>query len=126
MREGESRVLIVDDDGDLRESLAELVEMALGQRILSAASLDDVVALGDRALRCGLIIIDVNLGSGRPDGLSVLSWLRAHDFAGDVVFLTGHAILSHDVQLAHGSEGVPVLSKPVEADALLSLVESRL
>jgi DNA-binding NtrC family response regulator len=124
--EAEGRVLIVDDDDDLRESLAELVEIALGERVLGAASLDDVVALGDRALECGLIIIDVNLGSGRPDGLCVLSWLRARHFAGDAVFLTGHGILSHEVEQVQDTEGVPVLSKPIEVDALLSLVESRL
>jgi FixJ family two-component response regulator len=121
----DTRVLIVDDDDDLRASLADVVETFLGEPVLGAASLDDVVALGDRALRCGLVILDVNLGLGRPDGLAVLSWLRAHDFPGMIVFLTGHGVLSREVERARATAGVPVLSKPVETGTLLSLLGSR-
>jgi FixJ family two-component response regulator len=98
----------------------------MGEHVLAAASLDEVIALGDRVLRCGLILIDVNLGAGKPNGLSVVSWLREHGFPGELVLVTGHGALSPEVQQARGAEGVPVLSKPLEADALLSLVEGRL
>lgn len=118
-----SELLIVDDDTDLREALADLLEATCGRHVLGAADLDQLAALGTRALECGLVIIDVNLGAEKPSGLDVLAWLREHGYQGKVVFLTGHARTSPEVEQAHHVEGVTVLSKPLGVDALMDLVE---
>jgi DNA-binding NtrC family response regulator len=119
-----SDLLIVDDDGDLRQSVADLVELDSGRRVLGVGDLEELIALGQRALACGLIIIDVNLGAGKPSGIDVLAWLREHDYRGKTVFLTGHGRTSPQVEQAYRTEGVPVLSKPIGVDTLLELVES--
>jgi DNA-binding NtrC family response regulator len=119
-----SELLIVDDDADLREALADLLEDTYGRHVLGAAGLDQLAALGQRALECGLVIIDVNLGMEKPSGLEVLAWLREHGYRGKAVFLTGHARTTPQVEQAHHvEEGVAVLSKPLGVDALMALVE---
>lgn len=81
---GES-VLVVDDDPDLRESLAQ----ALGH----AGYAVEVVPDGESALariaerRPALVLLDLCLP--RCDGWQVLETLRADGFAGGVIVLTG-------------------------------------
>ncbi len=81
---GES-VLVVDDDPDLRESLAQ----ALGH----AGYTVETVADGQRALarvaerRPALVLLDLCLP--RCDGWQVLDALRTEGFAGGVIVLTG-------------------------------------
>ena len=81
-----------------------------------------LVAHQSEALRCDLALIDVNLGADLPNGLDAFAWLRAHDFQGRVVFLTGHARTHPLVERAHDLDGVPVLEKPVTLDTLLALL----
>jgi FixJ family two-component response regulator len=117
-------VLIVDDDADLRQAFADFVEAVEGPHVIGAADVDELVALGPRALGCGLIVIDVNLGTGKPSGLDALAWLREQGFRGKAVFLTGHGRSSPQVRQAHSLSGVPVLGKPIGVDELLSLIAS--
>jgi FixJ family two-component response regulator len=117
-------MLIVDDDADLRQAFADLVEAIEGPHVIGAADVDELVALGPRALGCGLIIIDMNLGPGKPSGLDALAWLRAHGFRGKAVFLTGHGRSNVQVQQAQSLAGIPVLGKPIGVDELLWLIES--
>jgi CheY-like chemotaxis protein len=123
MPPGRRDLLIVDDDEDLRLAVADLVEVMSGRHVIGAADLDQVVALGPRALECGLAIVDVNLGPARASGLDVLRWLRQNGYRGKVVFLTGHGRENPQVEQAHQAGGVQVLSKPIAADTLLALVE---
>jgi DNA-binding NtrC family response regulator len=124
MASGKKHVLIVDDDADLRQALAELVEAIDGRHVIGAADFAELVALGPRALGCGLVILDVNLGPGKPSGLDALAWLRAQGFHGKAVFLTGHGRSSPQVSQAQSLNGVRVLGKPIAVDELLWLIES--
>jgi FixJ family two-component response regulator len=119
-------VLIVDDDLDLRHALADLVEAVNGRRVIGVADLDELVALGPRALACGLVIIDVNLGPGVPSGLDALAWLQKQGYRGNMVFLTGHGRSDPQVQEAQRLGGIPVLTKPLGVEAILSLIERTL
>ena len=94
------RVLILDDDEDLREVLAELFRGTLGIDCVGAASMDELLEQRDRALSCKLAVLDVNLGPQSPSGFQAYSWLRSQGFAGRIVFLTGHAATRADVQEA--------------------------
>ncbi len=121
---GPTPLLIVDDDDDLRQALGELVEVSCARRVLGVGSLEELEALGARALACGLVIVDVNLGAGKPGGLEVVEWLRRHGYRGKVVFLTGHGRSTPEVDQVHRAGGIPVLSKPLAVDALMAIVES--
>jgi DNA-binding NtrC family response regulator len=117
-----SKTLVLDDDDDLRLLLSEVITSLAKRECLALASFGELVAHEAEALRCDLALLDVNLGEGVPNGLEALAWLRAHDFRGRVVFLTGHARTHPIVEHARCMAGVPVLEKPVSLDVLLSLL----
>ncbi len=115
------RILICDDDEDVAEVLGDFFQDN-GFDCVITHSFDEVVARGRDALACGLAILDVNLGSGRPSGTDVFRWLQRERFGGRIVFLTGHAGTSSILNGAR-TLGVPILGKPVAAEALLALAE---
>src|SRR5262249_22772584 len=83
-------VVLIDDDEDLRASIADLVE-SCGKRCLAVGSLAELVDHRAAALACELAIVDVNLGAAKPSGIDAYEWLRGEGFDGRIVFLTGHA-----------------------------------
>jgi DNA-binding response OmpR family regulator len=115
-------VLLLDDDDDLREAIGDLLGL-FGARCLALPSVAELNAAAASALRCRLAILDVNLGDGQPSGVDAYEWLRAHDFRGRIVFLTGHAATHPAVARAAGL-GVRVLAKPIESSELRALVEA--
>jgi DNA-binding NtrC family response regulator len=115
------RTLVLDDDEDLCFLLCEVVSLSGGE-CLPVQSLDDLVARESEALSCDLALLDVNLGADLPSGLDAFEWLRAHDFQGRIVFLTGHARTHPLVVCAQEKDGVPVFEKPVSFDTLMSLL----
>jgi DNA-binding response OmpR family regulator len=118
-----SDVLLLDDDDDLREAVAELIELSAHRRVWKAGGVAELAALEARALACELAILDINLGPNVPSGLDALRWLRERKFAGRAVFLTGHAPGFPLVEEARRMAGAQVLSKPLGIDKLLSLLE---
>ncbi|HLT37708.1 MAG TPA: response regulator [Enhygromyxa sp.] len=104
--------------------LCEVVRSLAHGECLAVRSLEDLVACQDEALSCDLVLLDVNLGVGASTGLDALEWLRAHDFKGRIVFLTGHARTHPLVERARSTAGVPVLEKPITIDTLLSLLSA--
>jgi FixJ family two-component response regulator len=112
-------VLVLDDDNDLRMVLGELLE-SHGATCLSVGSVDELVALGAKALECDLAILDVNLGPGQPSGVNACRWLLDNAFRGRVVFLTGHSYTFPGVAEARAL-GVNVFEKPVAAELILTL-----
>jgi DNA-binding response OmpR family regulator len=118
------RILILEDDDDLRASLSDLMSLEGAESCVTAASLAEVQARADEVLGCALAIIDVNLGEGVPSGVDAYRWLRDHEFAGRVVILTGHATsVTLARQLALLAD-VPVLLKPSGVDQLRQLVRA--
>jgi len=116
-------VVVLDDDDDLLDAVAELVEVITERKVLKARSVAELMTLGSRALACELAILDVNLGANAPSGLDALTWLNECNFKGRAMFLTGHGSSYQLVQDAHISTNVPVLSKPISGDDLLALLE---
>lgn len=118
-------VLVLDDDDDVREALADLSEYVTGQPAVAAASVGELMAQADNALACELALLDVNLGAGAPSGLDALDWLERRSFGGRVVFLTGHAAAYPQlVRLADEGRAL-VMAKPIELDQLRALVRGR-
>jgi DNA-binding response OmpR family regulator len=116
-------ILIVDDDADLRLTLADLFREVGGLRCVLAASLSDVQNQSREALAAGLAILDVNLGAG-PSGVDVYRWLRLQGFAGEIVFLTGHASSDVRVQAAAATRDTRIISKPMDVDELVRLART--
>ena len=115
-------VLLLDDDDDLREAIADLLGL-FGARCVAMPSLRALVDAQAAALGCTLAILDVNLGDGQPSGVEAYEWLRGQGFAGRIVFLTGHAA-SHPAVARAARLGVRVLAKPIESSELRALVEA--
>jgi DNA-binding NtrC family response regulator len=108
------RVLVLDDDVDLREALAQLIEL-YGHRCIAAAGMGDVLRQRDAVLNCDVAIIDINLGDGVPSGLDAYRWLLGEHFPGTILFLTGHA-RSHPLVASACRTGAAVLEKPIDVD----------
>lgn len=116
------RVLVLEDDDDLRTLLCELLVAGGAQACVSAGSFEAMVRQKEQVLGCGLAVLDVNLGAKVPSGLDAYHWLRENRFGGQIVFLTGHARSHPLVRQAHELTQARVLSKPINAKALMALV----
>jgi DNA-binding NtrC family response regulator len=117
-------VLLVDDDDDLLEAMAELVEEFAGRPVVKAHSVAELESVGEAALASDVAIMDINLGPDAPSGLEALHWLLDRHYAGRVVFLTGHAAGFPLVEQARRMKGVQVVSKPIGCERLLDLLRS--
>jgi DNA-binding response OmpR family regulator len=115
-------VLIVDDDRDLRETLAEVVAM-FGGRAITVSSVAELEAVAPDAGALDLAILDVNLGPGVPSGVDAYRWLRTHRFTGRVLFLTGHARSHPLVSEVTRMDGVRVQAKPISFEELRKLLQ---
>ena len=120
---GTEFVLYVEDNDDLRELVVELVTYVLKRRSVGVGSYEELVALGEDALRCSVAILDINLGSNRRSGIDAYAWLRANGYTGPIVFLTGHASTHPLVVEAQRIGDAQIFSKPIEPDRLRSIVE---
>src|SRR4051812_36844302 len=85
------RVLLLDDDEDMRSSLADVFTLLGVELCVCIGSLAELEARQAEALSCQIGILDVNLGPGQPSGIDAFGWFQRHGFAGRLVFLTGHA-----------------------------------
>jgi CheY-like chemotaxis protein len=116
------RVILLDDDADLREVFTDLMAM-LGVAVATAASVDEL----ERAVTKAdgpfdLAILDINLGPGAPNGLDAARWLKQHAFKGRMVFLTGHAGSHPLVTQARELGDVRVYDKPISVAELRELM----
>jgi FixJ family two-component response regulator len=118
-----SDVLFLDDDDDLRATFTDLVRTVFARECHGIASHHDLVALGERALHCGVAILDINLGPQVPSGIDCYGWLRTHGFDGRIVFLTGHAASHPLVVEARRLGDAEVVGKPVSLETLTALLE---
>jgi len=73
---GTEFVLHVEDNDDLRELVVELVTAVLKHRCVGVGSYEELVGLGDEALRCSIAILGINLGPNQPSGIDAYRWLR--------------------------------------------------
>lgn len=115
------RVLVVEDDEDLRAVMRDMLRVACHADCVDVGSFDELVEHSDQALRCDAALLDVNLGSGMPSGIDAYEWLRKHGFTGKISFLTGHGRTHPLVQRASEIADVSVVEKPVGVDVLQRL-----
>lgn len=116
------RIIVVDDDPDLRYLLCEVFASFGVSDCRAYRSLEDIEQDSAHVLAGELALVDVNLGAG-PSGIDVCQWLRERRFGGKIVFLTGHAKSHPLVAEAVRQPGTDVLEKPVGVNALMKLVQ---
>ncbi len=112
-------VLVVDDEADIRDLVAGVLEDE-GYSVRTAADSDSALdAIEDR--RPSLVLLDVWLQGSRQDGLQVLEQVKRRDSTLPVIMISGHGNL--DTAVAAIREGaVDFIEKPFEAGKLLHLV----
>ena len=117
MDQSGQRVLLVEDDDDNRELMAEVLEAA-GYSVLTAASgQEGLKTLSEHSV--DVVVTDVGMpGMG---GLEVAKAAKAIAPAVPVVIVTGWAERD-DIARARGREVDSVLIKPVDPDALTAAV----
>jgi FixJ family two-component response regulator len=113
--------LLLDDDADLLEAIAELLQMK-GCRCLQARSVIELQALGPRALEADVALLDINLGAGEPSGIEAYDWLVSQGFAGRLMFFTGHAQGDPMVSRARRRKRAALLVKPMDASTLIDSI----
>ncbi|QDP18599.1 sigma-54-dependent transcriptional regulator [Sphingomonas xanthus] len=112
-------VLVVDDEADIRELVAGVLEDE-GYSVRSAADSSSAIeAIDDR--RPSLVLLDVWLQGSKLDGLQLLEQIKRRDPTLPVLMISGHGNL--DTAVAAIREGaVDFIEKPFKADRLLHLV----
>ncbi|MDL2407751.1 response regulator [Rhizobium calliandrae] len=115
--EGKSAVAIVDDDGAIRESLAELLD-SMGFRVSTFSNaLEFLNADLDQNLVC--IVLDVRLQG--MSGLDLQDRLSQSGSWVPIVFMTGYADVSMSVQAMKGG-AIDFLQKPFREQDILDAV----
>ena len=112
-------ILIVDDEADIRDLVAGVLEDE-GYTARTAADSDAALsALDDR--RPSLVLLDVWLQGSRLDGLDLLEEIKRRDPTLPVLMISGHGNL--DTAVAAIRRGATdFIEKPFEAEQLLLLV----
>ena len=112
-------ILIVDDEADIRELVAGVLEDEGYTARMAPDSDGAMAAIADR--RPSLVLLDVWLQGSRLDGLDLLDEIKRRDPSLPVLMISGHGNL--DTAVAAIRRGaVDFIEKPFEAERLLMLV----
>ena len=112
-------ILVVDDEADIRELVAGVLEDEGYQPRTAANSDATLAALGER--RPSLVLLDVWLQGSRLDGLELLEEIKRRDPTLPVIVFSGHGTI--DTAVAAVRQGaVDFIEKPFESSRLLHLV----
>jgi len=112
-----NRVLVVDDEPGMRETLVDILE-AVGYEVCAAGDGEQALdAVRERSV--DVVVMDVQMP--RRDGVSVLQQLRPPPPA--VIMMTAYAI-EERLRSAVDANAFAILHKPFAVGRLLSLVAS--
>ncbi|MEK6540967.1 MAG: response regulator, partial [Pseudomonadota bacterium] len=112
-------ILIVDDEQDIRELVAGVIEDEGYQTRTAANSDETLAALSER--RPSLVLLDVWLEGSALDGLDLLDEIKRRDPTIPVLVISGHGNL--DTAVAAIRRGATdFIEKPFEAERLLNLI----
>lgn len=112
-------VLIVDDEADIRDLVAGVLEDEGYQTRTAANSDETLAALAER--RPSLVLLDVWLHGSKLDGLDLLDEIKRRDPSLPVVVISGHGNIETAVTaIKRGASDF--LEKPFEANQLVLVV----
>ncbi|MEX0838976.1 MAG: sigma-54 dependent transcriptional regulator [Parvibaculum sp.] len=118
-----SDILIVDDEGDIRELVAGILNDE-GYDTRSAADSDRALAAIE-ARRPGLVILDIWLQGSKLDGLELLDIVRERHPDLPVVIISGHGNIETAVS-AIKKGAYDFIEKPFKADRLILIIRRAL
>ncbi len=114
----EVRVLIVDDEGDFAETLAERLRLR-GFEAVAVGGADEAIARLHAGFSPEVVLLDLKMPG--VDGLATLSLLKAEDPRAEVILLTGHG--STTAAIEGMQRGLfDYLVKPVDIAALVARI----
>jgi len=115
------RVILVDDDADVRDALSLLLSAAAYpvEALASAEALLEAVTPSDR----GCLILDVRLPG--MNGLALQQALRERGIQLPIVFISGHGDIPMAVEAVHAG-AMDFLEKPFDDGALIERVDRAL
>ncbi len=116
-------ILIVDDETDIRELVAGILEDE-GHRARKAGNSDEALAAIE-ARRPHLVFLDIWLQGSRLDGLQVLDVIKEHNPDLPVVMISGHGNIETAVS-AIKRGAYDFIEKPFKADRLVLVAERAL
>lgn len=116
------KILIVDDDEDLRGSLAEQLALHEEFTIVQAGAAVEAVALA-RSETPDLVLLDVGLPD--MDGREAVKVLRREGFPNPIIMLTGHTS-DADTVLGLESGANDYINKPFKFSVLLARIRVQL
>ena len=116
------KILVVDDDEDLRSSLAEQLSLHEEFTILQGGSATEAVAIA-RSQTPDLILLDVGLPD--MDGREAVKLLRREGYPNPIIMLTGH---TSDADTILGLEvgANDYIAKPFKFSVLLARIRVQL
>lgn len=118
-----SDILIVDDEADIRELVAGILEDEGHETRIASNSDQALQSIADRAPR--LVFLDIWLQGSRLDGLDVLDAIKAQHPEIPVVMISGHGNIETAVA-AIKSGAYDFIEKPFKADRLILVAERAL
>ncbi|HEY9385186.1 MAG TPA: sigma-54 dependent transcriptional regulator [Gemmatimonadales bacterium] len=116
-----NRVLVVDDEGGIREALRQVLEYEDWQ-VKTASSGGEAISLYSD-FRPHVVLLDVKMAG--LDGLDTLSRLRDLDPPATVVMISGHGTIATAVQATQRG-AFDFLEKPLDTDRLLVTLRNAL
>lgn len=112
-------ILVVDDEADIRELVAGVLEDEGYEARTAANSQEAFASMNER--RPSLVLLDVWLRGSAMDGLEILKEIKQRDPELPVIVFSGHGNI--DTAVAAISQGAAdFIEKPFEAEKLLHLV----
>jgi two-component system, NtrC family, nitrogen regulation response regulator NtrX len=114
-----SNILIVDDEKDIRELIADILKDE-GYAVRMAANSDDCVAEINEEVP-GLMILDIWLKDSRMDGIDILKKVKRDNPDVPVVIISGHGNI--EIAVAAIKQGAyDFIEKPFNIDQLMVVV----
>lgn len=104
-----ARIMVVEDDGDLRFTLCDWLTLR-GHSVLGAADGLEALEIA-RQERFDVVVTDLKMP--RCDGLHLLSALKARDPFVQVIFLTGEASMEDAIEALREGRSFDFLQKPL-------------
>ncbi len=116
------KILMVDDDADLREALADQLVITEEFDVFEAGTGADGLAKASEQ-HYDLVILDVGLPD--MDGRELCRLMRKHDVKCPIVMLTGH-VADSDTILGLDSGANDYIAKPFKLPVLLARIRAQL
>ncbi len=121
MVESAKRILVVDDDPDMRQAIQRLLGSA--GFAVSTLPLADELLKGDVASTADCIVLDIHMPG--MSGLGVADQLRARGVQTPLIFMTAHDTPSVRARVAQAGAAA-YLHKPFLREALLEALDGAL